>query len=212
MSKRSILVPLVALAMIFGAASAFANSLAVTPAAALGGSNFGLAVTLDGTTNPVYVAENSAVDELVYRAEFRVNHNNMTLDPGSAHAILVTRKGPAPVVNNIRIFLKKIGSDYKITVRAKKEGAGTANCGKTTFGGAGLRIGIEWVAASATGLSDGECRLFRNGVEFFENTNVSNFGMEVDAVRFGAPLGDVEATTVGDFYLDDFSSFRTLAP
>lgn len=58
MSKRSILVPVVALAMILGATSAFAaNTLAVTPGAALGGSNYGLEVTTDGTSTQAFVAE-----------------------------------------------------------------------------------------------------------------------------------------------------------
>ncbi len=214
MSKRSILVALTALAAIFGAASAHAdNSLAVTPAAALGGTNYGLAVTtMGGSTNEVYVVDQNPNDELVYRFEFRANRNGIMMENGSAHAIFVARRG-MPTVNNIRVFMQKVNDEFKIRIRAKKEGAGTANCGKTSFApGGGVRIGMEWVAASTTGASDGICRLFRNGVQVFENTNVSNFGMEVDAVRFGLPFGDVESDTNGDFYLDEFSSFRTLAP
>lgn len=212
MSKRSITVPLVSLAMIFVATGAFAvNSLDVNADAALGGSNFGLEVLVDGSANGVFVADTSPNDELVYRAEFRANRNDMSMDDGASHAILFGRRG-GPTINNIRVFMKFIDPEFKVTVRAKKDGAGTANCGKTTFApGGGVRIGIEWVAATGAASGDGECRLFRNGVEVFENTTLQNFDMEVDAVRFGAPDG-VGATSTGSFYLDDFSSFRTLAP
>ncbi len=217
MSKRSILAAVAALAMVFGASGAMAqNSLDVNANAALGGSLFGLEVLLDGgSTNGVYVAENAQHnDETVYRAEWRVNHNNIAMDEGSSHNIFLARQ-VTPTRNNLRVSLFVASGDYKIGYRAKKEGAGTAFCGKFTISaaGGGARAGIEVVPASGTGMSDGVCRLFKNGVEQFERTDVSNFGTEVDAVRFGAPKGsDIDATTVGSFYLDDFQSFRTLAP
>ncbi len=211
MSKRFIWVALAALAMVFGAGSAFAaNSLDVNNAAAIVG-NFGLEVLVDGSTNGVFVAEGTATnDETVYRAEWRARHNDVTMVNNSGHQIFLGRRG-GPTLNNLRVFIKRINDEYKVTFRAKKDGSGTANCGKTTFGaGGGIRVGIEWVAASS-GMTNGECRLFRNGVEVFENLALGNETMEVDAVRFGAPSG-VAATTTGSFYLDEFSSFRTLAP
>ena len=210
MSKRFILV-LAAMA-VFGAGSAFAdNSLDVNGSAAIVG-NYGLEVLVDGSGNPVYVAETDATnDETVYRAEFRIRHNDVAMDNGTGHAVLFGRRG-GPVLNNLRVFLTRNSSGaYQIRFRAKNDGPGTRNCGKTTFGaGGGLRLGIEWVASEA-GMGNGECRLFRNGIEVVERTNLVNETMEVDSVRFGAPEG-VDATTIGSFYLDDFSSFRTLAP
>ena len=209
MSKRFILV-LAAMAMVFGAGSAFAdNSLDVNMAAAIVGT-YGLEVLVDGSSNPVYVAETDATnDETVYRGEFRMRHNDVAMDNGTGHIVFLSRRG-GPVINNYRLFIKRINDEYKITARAKKDGAGTANCGKTTFGaGGGMRVGFEWVAGD--GVNPGECRLFRNGVEVFENATLDNDTMEFDSVRFGAPSG-VSATTIGSYYLDDFSSFRTLAP
>ncbi len=210
MSKRSILVLVASLAMIFGAAGAFAdNSLDVNAAAALSG-NFGLEVITDGTSTSAYVAENAATnDETVYRGEFRLNRNDMVMANATGHSVFLGRRG-GPAVNNLRIFLKFLNGDFKITMRTKNDGAGTANCGKMTIGGGGgIRVGFEWVASS--GADDGECRLYKNGVEQFENTGLDNDEMEIDAIRFGVPQG-VSATTSGSYYLDDFSSFRTLAP
>ena len=216
MSKRSILVAVTALAMVFGASGAFAvNSLDVNANAALGGSNFGLEVLIDGSTNGVYVAENAQHNnETIYRAEWRMNHNNIAMDEGAGHNVFLARQ-VMPNRNNLRVSLAVLSSEYKVIYRAKKEGAGTAFCGKFTINaaGGGARAGVEVVPASGAGMNNGICRLFKNGAMQFENTNVSNFGLEVDAVRFGAPKGsDIDATTSGSFYLDDFQSFRTLAP
>ena len=209
MSKRSILVPLAALAMIFGAGSAFANSLDVNNAAAIGGT-FGLEVITDSTSTPAFVATTAPDGEVVVRGEFRIRHNNLSMDNGTGHVVLMGRNGPAPVVNNLRLFMRRANDEYKITFRAKKDGPGTAFCGKTTMAALGLRVGFELVSASP-GMSNGECRLIRNGVVVFNRTDLENETQDIDAFRFGAVNG-VSATTSGSYYLDDFSSFRTLAP
>ena len=212
MSKRSILVPLAALAMIFGAGSAFANSLDVNPSAALAG-NFGLEIITDGTSTPAYVATAAFDSETVVRAEWRANRNTLSMAAGTGHAMaLFRRANPPGVLNNYRSFIKFINGEFKVTARAKKDGPGTANCGKTTFApGGGVRIGFEIVTSSGPGNNDGLCRLYRNGVLVFENTGLDNDMQNIGSVRFGAPDG-VAATTSGSFYLDDFSSFRTLGP
>ncbi len=210
--SRHYLLPVAGLAMIFAAATAFAaNDLTVNPDAAIVGV-YGLEVLVDGSTNSAYVADSSPADEKVYRLEFRIRHNSLAMDTGTGHLILLGRRGE-PSLNNIRIFIKELGSppSYKITARVKKDGAGTANCGKFTMGSLGSRVGLEWAAASAPGANDGFCRLLKNGGVQFENLSIDNDTLEVDNVRFGVPQG-VSANTTGSYYLDEFSSFRTLSP
>ncbi len=212
MSKRSILVLAASLAMIFGATSAFAaNSLDVNTDAVIIGT-YGLEVLVDGSSNGAYVADSSPSDETVYRVEFRIRHNDLDMTDGDSHVVLLGRKG-MPSQNNIRIIMARLGGGYKILARAKKDTSGSAKCGKFTMGALGSRVGFEWVASD--GSDNGICRLYKGDTLQGEKTNIDNDTLEIDNVRFGVPQGVSPGTGIpadSSFYLDYFSSFRTLAP
>ncbi len=210
MSKRSILVLVASLALMFSAANAFAdNSLDVNANAAIVG-NFGLEVLVDGSLNAVYVADTSPADETVYRVEFRVGHNNITMDNGSFHHLFMGRQGGG-VGNVVRITMQRLNDEYKLIARVTRDGAGTYFAGKFTFAPVNTRVGFDWVASS--GANDGVFRLRKGDNVQFERTDLDNDTFEIDTARFGLPkaTGSI-ATTSGSYYLDDFSSFRTLAP
>ncbi len=209
MSKRSISVLIAGLAMIFGVTGAFAdNSLDVDASAAISG-NYGLEVLVDGSANGTYVTDATANDETVYRVEFRIRHNSLNMADLDSHAVLLGRKG-MPSQNNIRIIMARLGGGYKILGRAKKDGQGSAKCGKFTMGVLGSRVGFEWVASD--GSNNGLCRLYKNGTLQGEKLNIDNETLEVDNVRFGAPQGVDPGTTGPSYYLDDFSSFSAPWP
>jgi len=208
MSKRSILVLVASLVTIFGATGAFAaNSLDVNANAALVGA-FGLEVLVDGSTNAVYVADTSPAAETVYRVEFRVGHNNIAMDNGNAHQVLMARQ--TGFGNVIRITMQRLNDQYKLVCRMTRDTGGTDFCGKFTFAPVTTRAGFEWVASS--GANDGEFRFKKGDTVQFERLTYDNDTNVIDTTRFGLPKVTNIATTSGSYYLDDFSSFRTLAP
>lgn len=210
MSKRSILV-LVASLAIFGATSAFANTLDVNADAAIDG-DFGLEMLVQGPGDSTFVADQSPTDESVYRIEFRANPNDILMDDRTGHAIFMGRMSGGEG-NIIRLFMRYTADNdtYKLVCRWKRDIGGTGFCGQFTFAPNNTRIGVEWVKASGPGNNDGIIRLRKGNNVQFEKTNAGNSNFDIDTARLGLPQGTVP-TSSGSFYLDSFSSFRTLAP
>ena len=69
---KPILFTLAVLSLVLVPAANAANSLAVTGAAALNGSSFGLAVTSDQSSNDVYVSSQHPADEATYNFSFYI--------------------------------------------------------------------------------------------------------------------------------------------
>ena len=213
MSNRRIWIALSGLALILCAGSAFAaNSLDVNANAALAGSNFGLEVIVDGSPNSAFVEDLTPDAETVYRGEFRSNPNSAGLTMADGEFFMVFMGRGNGGVNIIRLALVRKNNEFKIVCRMKKDGPGTAFCGKFTMGPAGTRVGFEWVTASAPGANDGEFRLLKNGDVKFERTDYDNDTLTISAARLGMAKANSIAGSSGSLYLDDFASFRTLAP
>ncbi len=213
MSKRSISVLVASLAMIFGATGAFAdNSLSVTPAAAIVG-NYGLSVIVDGSANAAFVADTTPAAETVYRASFRIAHNSIGMDDGDVFAVFMGREGSG-VGNVLRLFVKRISGNYKIRCRWKRDTGGTGFCGQFNFAPINTFMTVEWTAATAPGADNGQIRLTKGSTVQFNKTNADNDTFVIDTARWGLPQGWPGSNTGagGTFYLDDFASFRTLAP
>ena len=211
MSKRSIPVS-VALTMVLVTASAYANNdLAVRTDAAILGV-YGLAVQVDGSPNATFVADTTPLDEPVYRASFRIAHNNLAMDEGTGHAIFMGRMAGG-AGNVIRLYMRRKGDTYKIRCRWKKDSGGTGFCGQFTFAPVNTRVTVEWQQATAPGTFDGVVRLFKGDTLLAERADLNNATFDIDTIRLGLPQGaHPSGTTNGSFYFDDFVSFRTLAP
>ncbi|MEM7583444.1 MAG: hypothetical protein AAF560_08700 [Acidobacteriota bacterium] len=211
MSKRQLMVLLTGMALVFSANAFADNSLDVNNGAAIEG-NFGLEVLMDGSTNSVFVADTTPDNEQIYRAFFRANKNTIDIVQGSGHNILLGRQGGG-VGNIIRLSINKnnaIAGDFKLSCRILRDGGGTYFCGQFTFSPNNTRITVEYTGGTADNSGDAAVRLWKGDNLQFERTNYdSNF--RIDTVRFGLPKG-ADATTSGSYYLDDFQSFRTLAP
>ena len=211
MSKRSILVLVASLAMTFGATSAFAvNSLAVNMDAAIVGV-YGLEVLVDnGDATAVYVQSGEASDEKVYRASFRIGHNDLAMTENSGHMIFTGRQQGGNG-NIIRLFMKRQGGTYKLRCRWKKDLGGTGFCGQFTFAPINTLVTVEWVASTGDGDDNGAINLIKGTNVQASRTGLDNDTFDIDTARLGLPQG-ATSTTDGSFYLDDFQSFRTLAP
>ncbi len=198
------------LAMTLGAGGALlANDLAVTTDAAIAGV-YGLEVIVDGSPKATFVADATPTDEQVYRASFRIAHNDLIMTEGTGHAIFMGRMAGG-AGNVVRLYMRRQGDSYKIRCRWKKDTGGTGFCGQFTFAPINTRLTLEWVQASDVGTFDGIVRLYKGDALKAERTNLANAMFDIDTVRLGLPQG-ASATSGGSFYLDDFLSFRTLAP
>ena len=222
MLKRS-LIAFAAFALIAGSAFG-ATSLSVTADAALGGTNFGLEVTFDGTGGVAKVVDDTPADESTYRAQFWVDFTNMTMGDStffvmqrstdtdlfrSGHQILVTRK------NNLFRISGRAGTNNATAFRITPRLNVTDACGP-------VHLQIERTQSPAPATPGGELTItvldggtcltngdFVNTTQFHGN-GVNNSEVNIDDLHWGA-VGSVTTTATGDLYLDEFASFRTLA-
>lgn len=215
MLKRSMLVAIASLTMGFGAATVAAqpctppNCLDVNMDAALEGE-FGLEVVMGGT-NATFLADATPEQEGVYRLDFLIAHNDITMDNNTFHHVLMTRQ--AGVGNILRLTMQRLNDQYKLVCRVKRDTGGTYFCGKFNIASGTTRVGVEWVAASGPGTNDGQVTLSKGINIKFERLDLDNSTQAIDTVRFGLPRANsTMATTMGSFYLDSFGSFRTLEP
>ena len=194
------------------------NSLAVTGAAAIDGS-YGLAVTMDGSTNKVFVRDESPNDEHVYRATFKIDMNNLTMTDGDWHFVATFRAEPggpdnyASARNLMRVLVRYRegqANPYKIRFVARNDNRTWNQPGGHSLPPAGSStIMVEWQASSGPGNNDGFARFYRNGVL---RATASNLDNDTWAGIGSATLGidQVDAGTSGTMYYDSFESYRTL--
>ncbi len=82
--------------------------------------------------------------------------------------------------------------------------------GIVTPGQANL-VEVAWEAATRRNGNDGSAALFLNGEMEAHEPTISNGRLDVRAIQIGLRGRNVRASR-GSYYLDDFQSFRTLAP
>ena len=221
--KRPVALIVYAVAILFMTTGAFAdNTVAVTQAAALNGTNFGLEVILDGTNTIAFVSSDHPNQEKVYRARFWIDQRQLQIPLGNAasnhlrYFIGIDAQPVTPgTAQHIIGFLTKSDQDggYHFIVWVREDD-GTFQLGGNIFLGNNFprQVEVEWAAASAPGANDGMIQISRvdNPAQTSGIANVDNDQKEVDRFEIGVfanpiPLSDT-------YYFDEFESFRTLAP
>lgn len=209
-----------AIAVLWSAPAAAGNTLDVTAPAALEGS-YGLAVTIDGSTNKAFVRDSSPVDEHVYRATFLIDMNNLTMTDLDWHFVATFRAevgGPDayPTPRNLMRILVRYragqANPFKIRFVARNDNMTWNQPGGHSLETSGVSvITVEWQAASGPGANDGFARFYRNGILRAEATGMDN---DEWAGIGSATLGvdQIDAGTSGTMYYDGFESYRTLLP
>lgn len=213
------------------AGSAFAaNTLTVTPGAAMNGTGFGMAVNLDGpSSNNVYVQSDHPNAETHYLARFFICPGSLNLDPNTAVRVLAI--GDAVDGQHIMGFMRRdvVGatdqwllntwvsvSDAAPTTYAfgtstfvALNAAGAESCATTSP--AHRWFEIEYTAGTG---ADGTLyvrRLVYGGSTLVEKSvlNRNTDGLVVDNIRIGALAGSgVNAAGVGNYQFDEFESYR----
>lgn len=216
---------------------AFADTLAVNNAAALGGSgtacggsNCGLEVTHDNSS-VAYVEDLTPDNEGVYRFNFLFNPASTTTT-GNFRQTIFRAISPNPgttncpggsFVSGMRIFYYRTGgSGQNPSILAFVNGN---QCGERTVGGRisindneAIRICFELETGNSLAgkgriaVVDAASSCPASGDPAYQERDVSNGLISVDRVRMGTPqtngFGAGETATL---YFDEFESFRTLA-
>lgn len=202
---------------------AFAQtSLQVVPGAALNGTTQGLEVTFDSANRTAaYVRDDTPDNESVYRASFWIDPNSAVLNSGGngrMTSLFLARGGAngAATAGRILVQLQRFGAGYKVRAVCADNTNLTRRRARDPITNAwGIVISDEptFVSFEAVFASNanggGVCRITIDG-ETQEHTGYQSFFGDVEEVRLGAPR-DIAPVT-GSIYLDEFESFRTLAP
>ncbi|HSL18955.1 MAG TPA: hypothetical protein VLB51_13700 [Methylomirabilota bacterium] len=205
---------LVAIAGILSLASvAGAAGIDVLPSAALAGTNYGLAVSMDGTTQNAYVKDDTPDRETIYRAQFWIDVN--TWDGIDGDWLFVSRTADETIwYAPYQVLMNKKSGLWRIWLRAQN------NTGVVRFTnrinlqpGSPSLLQIEWVQGDTPGTLSGEVTLSvidGYGAGASVSTGLNNSMIFCDSVTLGAM--QPKATQTGVYYVDEFASFRTLAP
>ena len=196
------------------AGGAHAASLDVNGTAALVGS-FGLEVQFAGDTQVAYVQDDTPANETVYRASFQMDPTNLNLGANDRFTVLFGRDQDQST-GTLRLEMRRNATNRMRLMGAVKKNDGTFSVTNNpvkwlVVGNQPIGIMVEAVFefGASGGGSIKVTRLDTNGSTMNDGINNGNFNL--DLVRFGAPR-DVDAGTTGSLYLDEFESFRTLAP
>jgi len=212
-----LLVGLGALALAGGAAAE--NTLQVLPEAAMNGTNFGLKVMIDqGSLDEAYVQSDHPQSESHFRVSFWVDPTHLNLPVSGSNKKFVFMKfyrdAPSPQ-QHCFFYISRNNSDtaWRIAFMARKDSEAFREIGTVYLAGNTSPdpqfIEIEYQQASAPGANDGIARLWRNGVQKMNVTNLQNATWNVDMVRVGLPPGNkLGPLASGFFYFDEYVSTR----
>ena len=183
------------------------GSLSVNGAAAMSGTGFGLEVAAGGVA---WVASQEPEREKGVFASFFFSPDNLELVV-KARAEIFRLYGPGRR-HHLRLVLQQSPGGLRIGLLVR------GNRGRYELIGGGLvpsgqesLIEVEWRAASTPNGTDGSATLWINGELEAREPSVANGRLDVRTMQLGLLGGNLRATG-GSFYVDEFASFRTLAP
>jgi hypothetical protein len=189
------------------------NTVHVETYAALNGTNYGLSVDIDGSTNNAYVEDQTPEAETTYRAAFWLDPNSLSMANWDRFAAFLM-KGPGNL-NVGRLQLQWAGGNYRLRFSCLNNGSTWKFARLNGTGQKALPIGdnpVQVVLETVwLGSNQGYCGMTVGGVEHW-NGGYQSGNNPIDKVRLGATKNMGAVTALGEFYVDEFESFRTLAP
>jgi hypothetical protein len=186
------------------------GDLSITPAAALGGTAFGLQAFVNDTGS-LYVQDNSPDEESYYRARFHFDPNDF--DPGVANGKLRTRimlafggGDGAPTRRLMAVVLRLLNGNYSIMTRVSRNNGTRANTGFFPISNGPHVIEIAWRRATSPDLSDGTFQMWIDGVLVSTLTGLPTNSNGITFVRLGGLSLKLGAN--GTLFWDNFVSRR----
>lgn len=198
-------------AVLLTSTATFGSSLAVNPTAALGGSSFGLEVTVDNGGD-AYVQSDHPDQETTYTMRFRIRvPNDFSIPMGQYIRILRTND---TLGQNLILFLgRDAANQYRMAAWANDDGGTWRNCGPgifLDFPGAPVDREIELTYSSSTapGANNGTVTLTKIGTaQVSTRSNLDTDTRVINRTRVGVfDAAAIGAT--GTYHFDTFSSFR----
>jgi hypothetical protein len=206
--------------LLVGSAAFAANSVSVTAGAAHNGTNFGLLVTVDSNT-AAHVQSDHPNAENVYRARFWVRPQTLPIAMGQAgvnHIKFFVFLDPGNLGQHVLGYFTRSAGDqgWHLILWAKEDSGDFKSVANIFLGGAAAparQVEVQWAAASAPGANDGMLMVSRidNPAQTSGQTNLDNDTGDVDGFRIGY-IPSVNNVIAGNYSMDEFESFRTLAP
>jgi len=215
---------------------ASADSLTVTPAAAMGGTNYGLEVYHDNTDR-AYVQDDTPDSETTYRATFLINVGTVSgattnfrqslfraLGPNPNPGVGACPVDPAAQQSFIQLWLFQVyggtQSSLQVFGRGNQCGEQAASASRIPINNdQDYRVCLEWnTGASLSGwvalaVVDPASACPASGDPAYKTTMMTNSNTRVDFVRMGTPATNAfGAGETGTMFFDEFASFRTIAP
>lgn len=218
MSSKSTLLIALAVGAVLAWPAAAANSLDVNANAAMNGTNFGLEVLLDGSTNNAFVQDDTPAAETTYRATFWLDPNGVTMGPFERFPIFLARDATFQNILRLQLQWNPIANKYRLRMQILKNNGDWANArANGDTGEQFVPLGLApsgpkevTIQAHFENNSLASVSVTANGQTFYKDSFQAG-NWSVDTIRFGATRA-ITGSMNGSFYLDEFSSFRTLAP
>ncbi len=173
-----------------------------------------LQVNMTNDTVKAHVIDNSPDAERTYRFEFYIHPNEMPMPERSALRIAEVRKGNPGALVLITANLVFRNGQFKVRFSIIDDNGANVRIGQLALNpDKKALIEAEW--QTSTGADDDNGLMtIRKGTKVKGRTDLDNFvnGTDgIDQIKFGyVKAGD--PAIAGAFWLDDFSSFRTLEP
>jgi hypothetical protein len=184
-----------------------AGDLAVSAAAGVQASPFGLAALVDNVTD-IFVQDDSPDGERRYRARFYFDPNGF--DPGEAEGHARTRIfivfAGAPSRRVATIVARRKGGQYGLIGRARLDDDSQADISFVPISDAPHAIELDLRRASGPEAKDGSFQLWIDGVSAATLTGLDNHLSTVDFVRMGAL--SVKSGAAGTLHWDELESRR----
>jgi len=200
------------LGVIFSRPLSAANTIDVERRAALNGTNFGLAVRFDGVSNrSTYVMDETPDAESTYGFRVRLKRKNVDVPLGKRVDFLKAKGAGNVLLLRAGIFRNAVGN-YKGWVGVRLAN-GRLREFRFHLNKSDTLLEVLWSSASAPGGHDGTIVVSVNGVEKLNVSNLTRVDA-VESVQLGALRGTTRLDNIagGKYFLDEFESFRTLAP
>jgi hypothetical protein len=180
------------------------GKITVTSGAALAGSNYGLAVAMDGSSGYYARAVITANTTGVLRGRFYIDPNSLTI-PSSDQFTLVTlynNSGQSLVMVNL---LWNSSNGFRMRAGMVDDSGGNNFTAQNTITDAPHYVEFKLVRASGSASSDGSLEFYIDGVLKETVSGIDNYDRFANfaELRVGAVSG-VDAGTSGTFYLDEF--------
>ena len=178
--------------------------MSVVPAAALSGSQ-GLRVVIDDN-NPLYIADDRPNAESHYRARFYFDPNGLAMASGNTHYIFTGVMESTKEV--VRLSLRYANGSYHLSAGLLNDSSNWTNTSWFPLTDSPHMIELEWQAASAPGVNNGQLGLWLDGAKRTQLTNIDNDTHQIDLAVLG-PYSGIDTGTRGNYFFDAFESRRT---